>query len=87
MKGPTRLKKTCVLFFRVVTDTREWRHYKALNDVGTPVEEGMFNVETKSEKPEIFLRPKEAVNVPFVFLTFRADHSVLPQVRRNTMCC
>ena len=51
-----------------------------LNNVTTPVEEGMFNVETKSERPEIFLRPKEVVNVPFVFVTFRADHSVQPQV-------
>ena len=51
-----------------------------LNNVTSPVEEGMFNIETKSERPEIFLRPKEVVNVPFVFVTFRADHSVQPQV-------
>ena len=40
----------------------------------------MFNLETKSERPEIFLRPKESVNVPFVFVSMRADHSVQPQV-------
>ena len=40
----------------------------------------MFNLQTKSGKPEIFLRPKEKVNVPFKLLTFKADHSVKPNV-------
>ena len=52
-----------------------------LNNMTTPVEEGMFNLETKSERPEIFLRPKEAVNVPFIYVSFRADHTVQPQVK------
>ena len=45
----------------------------------TSVEEGMFNTETKSGRPEIFLRPKESVNVPFKFLSYKADHAVHPQ--------
>ena len=51
-----------------------------LNEVYTSVEEGMFNTETKSGNPEIFLRPKETVTVPFKFLSFKANHSVQPQV-------
>lgn len=50
-----------------------------LNDVTTPVEEQLFNTGTTRNQPEIFLRPKESVHVPFRFLTFRADHSVPDQ--------
>ena len=50
-----------------------------LNDVTTPVEEQLFNTGTTSNQPQIFLRPKETVHVPFRFLTFRADHSVPDQ--------
>ena len=57
-----------------------------LNEIYTSVEEGMFNTESKSGKPEIFLRPKESVHIPFKFLTFKADNRVQPQVghRNNT---
>ena len=51
-----------------------------LNEVYTSVEEGLFNMETESGKPEIFLKPKDKVHVPFKYLTFGADHSVNPQV-------
>jgi nephrocystin-4 len=42
-----------------------------LNDVTTPVEEQLFT--PGGEKPQIFLRPKESVNVPFKFLTLKAN--------------
>jgi len=47
-----------------------------LYNVTTPVEEQLFNTGTTGDQPQIFLRPKESVCVPFRFLTFRADHSV-----------
>ena len=50
------------------------------HEIYTPVEEGMFNMETASTHPEIFLRPKESVNIPFKFLSLKADHTVHPQV-------
>lgn len=62
----------------VISDAREWRYFKMLNDVTTPVEEQLFN-SGNCDKPQIFLRPKESVHVPFRFLTFRADHSVPDQ--------
>lgn len=52
------------------------------NEVFTSIEEGLFNLETQSGKPEIFLKPKEKVTVPFKYLTFKADHSVNQQVRK-----
>lgn len=60
----------------VVTNPIEWRHFKMLNEVHTPLEERMFNTESKSGRPEIFLRAKETIHVPFKYLTFRSDHSV-----------
>jgi len=51
-----------------------------LYNVTTPVEEQLFNTFATGDQPQIFLRPKESVHVPFRFLTFRADHSVPDQV-------
>jgi len=65
--------------FSVIRDAREWRYFKMLNDVTTPVEEQLFSTGTACSQPQIFLRPKESVHVPFRFLTFRADHSVPDQ--------
>ncbi|KAL5014616.1 hypothetical protein ScPMuIL_008886 [Solemya velum] len=63
----------------VITDAREWRYYKQLNQLSTQVEESMFKPQPRSQHPEIFLRPKETVNVPFKYLSYLADHSVQPQ--------
>ena len=62
----------------VIHDAREWRYFKMLNGVTTPVEEQLFSAGS-SDKPQIFLRPKESVHVPFRFLTFHTDHSVPDQ--------
>jgi len=65
--------------FSVIHDAREWRYFKMLYNVTTPVEEQLFNTGTTGDQPQIFLHPKENVHVPFRFLTFRADHSVPDQ--------
>ena len=72
---------------RCITDTREWRYFKQLHQVQSNMEEGMFNKESKSGKPEIFLRAKETVNIPFKYLMYKADQSVNPQVilKRNNV--
>lgn len=72
---------TCHCYiYSVITDAREWRFYKQLNGLQTPIEEGMFNKQSKGKFAEIFLRPKETVYIPFKYLSFKADHSVHPQV-------
>lgn len=65
--------------FSVIHNAREWRYFKMLYNVTTPVEEQLFNTSAAGDQPQIFLRPKETVHVPFRFLTFRADHSVPDQ--------
>ena len=68
------------LHFSVITDAREWRYFKQVNSLQTPIEEGMFNKQSKTEFAEIFLRPKETVYIPFKYLSHKADHTVHPQV-------
>ena len=68
--------------YRVVTEAREWRHYKQLCGLSTPMEEGMFSAQSTPDTPQILLRPKETVHIPFKYQSFQADHSVMPQVSR-----
>ncbi|XP_076451476.1 nephrocystin-4-like [Babylonia areolata] len=67
----------------VVTDAREWRHYKQLCGLSTPMEEGMFSAQSSPEAPQMLLRPKETVHIPFKYQSFQADHSVMPQGPSN----
>lgn len=46
----------------------------------TALEENMFDSSSTSPYPQLFLKPRETVHVPFKFQTFRADHSVPEQV-------
>ncbi|CAL1543175.1 unnamed protein product [Lymnaea stagnalis] len=68
----------------LIVDAREWRHYKQLCQLSTPLEEGMFtSASSDQSKPQIFLRPKEQVNIPLKFQTFKTDMSVQPQGPSN----
>lgn len=46
----------------------------------TALEENMFDTASTSPYPQVFLRPRETVHIPFKFQTFRADQSVPEQV-------
>ncbi|XP_078095293.1 nephrocystin-4 [Mustelus asterias] len=63
----------------VIVNSREWKYFKNLTKTLTPLEEDMFHVEGGVQFPQIYLRPKETVQIPFKFQTFSADHSVAPQ--------
>eukprot|EP00061_Rhincodon_typus_P016765 g45149.t1 len=63
----------------VIVNSREWKHFKNLTKTLTPLEEDMFHVEGGVQFPQIYLRPKETVYIPFKFQTFSADHSIAPQ--------
>ena len=41
----------------------------------------MFDTASTSPYPQVFLRPRETVHIPFKFQTFRADQSVPEQVK------
>ena len=67
---------------QVVTDAKEWRHLKILHQIYSQVEDNMFDkkeinpAKTEIKYPQIYLRPKETINIPFKFQTFRADNRV-----------
>ncbi|CAF1495816.1 unnamed protein product [Adineta ricciae] len=62
----------------VVTDAREWRRLKTLFEVFSDTEENMFTNQTGIidqsglKYPQIFMRGKEAVHIPFKLQTFLA---------------
>ncbi|XP_078281703.1 nephrocystin-4 isoform X2 [Rhinoraja longicauda] len=63
----------------VIVNSREWKYFKKLNEVRTPLEEDMFHIDGSVQFPQIYLRPKETVYIPFKYQTFSVDHSVAPQ--------
>ena len=62
----------------VVTDAREWRRLKTLFEVFSDTEENMFTNQTGIidqsglKYPQIFMRGKETVHIPFKLQTFLA---------------
>lgn len=70
---------------QVVTDVREWRHLKLINQIYSQVEENMFHRQELADPsnnnaihkfPQVFLRAKETINVPFKFQTFKVDNTL-----------
>ncbi|XP_018432012.1 PREDICTED: nephrocystin-4 [Nanorana parkeri] len=64
---------------RVIVNTQEWRHFKELTNTTTPIEENMFHIDQQSVLPQLYLRPKETVYVPFTYQTFSLDHTTMLQ--------
>jgi nephrocystin-4 len=62
---------------KVVTDEREWRNLKILNQMYSETKNDMFNrkgqAANSTQFPQVFLRPKETVHIPFKFQTFSID--------------
>uniref|UniRef100_A0A8C5F113 Nephrocystin 4 n=1 Tax=Gopherus evgoodei TaxID=1825980 RepID=A0A8C5F113_9SAUR len=63
----------------VIMDSREWRHFKELTQtLTTPVEEDMFHLQDNL-MPQVYLRPRETIHIPFKYQTFSVDHAVMMQ--------
>ncbi|XP_068772393.1 nephrocystin-4 isoform X2 [Struthio camelus] len=62
----------------IILDTREWRHFKELTKTVTPLEEDMFHLHDDL-RPQVYLRPKETVHIPFKYQTFSVDPTVIMQ--------
>uniref|UniRef100_A0A674KDK2 Nephrocystin 4 n=1 Tax=Terrapene triunguis TaxID=2587831 RepID=A0A674KDK2_9SAUR len=62
----------------VIVDSREWRHFKELTQtMTTPVEEDMFHLQDNL-MPQVYLRPKETIHIPFKYQAFSVDHAQGP---------
>ncbi|XP_063001423.1 nephrocystin-4 [Elgaria multicarinata webbii] len=62
----------------VIVDTREWRHFKELTQTVTPLEEDMFHLHDTGA-PQVYLRPKETVHIPFKYQAFSVEHTAVTQ--------
>ncbi|XP_040389500.1 nephrocystin-4 isoform X3 [Cygnus olor] len=80
LKNPYSVQHTVTIEFdhpelSVILDAREWRHFKELTKVATPLEEDMFHLRDDL-RPQVYLRPKETVHIPFRYQTFSAEPAV-----------
>ncbi|XP_027699839.1 nephrocystin-4 isoform X2 [Vombatus ursinus] len=83
LKNPHNLQHTVSIEIdnpelSVILDSREWRHFKDATKVHTPLEEDMFHLH-KNCTPQLYVRPKETVHIPFKYQTFCLDHTVMMQ--------
>ncbi|KAM6977015.1 nephrocystin-4 [Aplochiton taeniatus] len=84
LKNPFNVQHTVTIHsdhpdLGVIVDTDEWRYFKALTRSPTPLEENMFHLGEDTLTPQVYLRPKESVHIPFRYQTFVSEHSVPSQ--------
>ncbi|KAM4737861.1 nephrocystin-4 isoform 2-T2 [Anableps anableps] len=84
LKNPFNVPQTVTIHsddpeVSVITDTEEWRYFKALTKTSTPLEENMFHVEEASPGPRVYLRPKESVHIPLKYQSFLCNHTIAVQ--------
>ncbi|KAM9855195.1 nephrocystin-4 [Aulostomus maculatus] len=84
LKNPFNIPQTVTIVsddpeLSVITNTEEWRYFKALTKTPTSVEENMFHLEDNAPGPRIFLRPKESLHVPLKYQSFLCNHAMSPQ--------
>uniref|UniRef100_A0A3Q3JF85 Nephrocystin 4 n=1 Tax=Monopterus albus TaxID=43700 RepID=A0A3Q3JF85_MONAL len=85
LKNPFNVPQTVTVHsddpeLSVITNTEEWRYFKALTKTLTPLEENMFHLETGAPGPRVYLRPKESIHIPLKYQSFFCDHSMALQV-------
>uniref|UniRef100_A0A146WLA6 Nephrocystin-4 n=1 Tax=Fundulus heteroclitus TaxID=8078 RepID=A0A146WLA6_FUNHE len=84
LKNPFNVPQTVTIHsddseLSVITDTEEWRYFKALTKTATPLEENMFHVEEGAPGPRVYLRPKESVHIPLKYQSFLCNHTIAVQ--------
>lgn len=68
----------------VIVDAREWKHFKELTQTVTPLEEDMFHL-PNSLAPQIYLRPKETVHIPFKYQASCTEQTTQTQVEKGSL--
>ncbi|XP_047228161.1 nephrocystin-4-like isoform X4 [Girardinichthys multiradiatus] len=84
LKNPFNMPQTVTIHtddseLSVITDTEEWRYFKALTKTSTPLEENMFHVEKGAPGPRVYLRPKESVHIPLKYQSFWCNNTIAVQ--------
>ncbi|XP_068454179.1 nephrocystin-4 isoform X2 [Clinocottus analis] len=62
-----------------ITNTEEWRYFKARAKTLTPQVENMFRSEEGAPGPRVYLRPKESIHIPLKYQSFLCDHTMALQ--------
>ncbi|XP_053136667.1 nephrocystin-4 isoform X2 [Hemicordylus capensis] len=62
----------------VILDAREWKHFKELTQTVTPLEEDMFHLKADLT-PQVYLRPKETVHIPFKYQASCVEQTAVVQ--------
>ncbi|XP_045856473.1 nephrocystin-4 isoform X1 [Meles meles] len=83
LKNPHNMQHTVTIEvdnpeLSIIQDSREWRFFKDAAGLHTPVEEDMFHLRGNLA-PQIFLRPRETVHIPFRYQTFSVGPPALVQ--------
>ncbi|XP_045912441.1 nephrocystin-4 isoform X1 [Micropterus dolomieu] len=82
LKNPFNVPQTVTIHsddpeLSVITNTDEWRYFKALTKTTTPLEENMFHLEEGA--PRVYLRPKESIHIPLKYQSFLCDYTMALQ--------
>uniref|UniRef100_A0A8C7E313 Nephrocystin 4 n=1 Tax=Naja naja TaxID=35670 RepID=A0A8C7E313_NAJNA len=88
LKNPYGVQHTVTIIIdnpelSVILDIREWRHFKELTQTVTPLEEDMFHLHN-GLTPQVYLRPKETVYIPFKYQTFSMEQAAMMQVGKSS---
>ncbi|XP_053173093.1 nephrocystin-4 [Scomber japonicus] len=84
LKNPFNVPQTITIYsddseLSVITNTEEWRYFKALTKTPTSLEENMFHLDESAPGPRVYLRPKESIHIPLKYQSFLCDHSMALQ--------
>nr|XP_015822952.2 nephrocystin-4 isoform X2 [Nothobranchius furzeri] len=84
LKNPFTVPQTVTIHsddseLSVITDTEEWRYFKALTKTPTQLEENMFHEKEGAAGPAVYLRPKETVHIPLKYQSFTCSHTMATQ--------
>ncbi|KAK9970752.1 hypothetical protein ABG768_026668 [Culter alburnus] len=80
LKNPFNVSQTVTIEcdnpeLSVIVKSKEWRYFKDLTKTLTPLEEEMFHLKESTLTPQVYLRPKESVHIPFKYQTFICGHN------------
>ncbi|ROL46089.1 Nephrocystin-4 [Anabarilius grahami] len=80
LKNPFNVSQTVTIEcddpeLSVIVKSEEWRYFKDLTKTLTPLEEEMFHLKESTLTPQVYLRPKESVHIPFKYQTFICGHN------------
>ncbi|CAK6954991.1 nephrocystin-4 [Scomber scombrus] len=84
LKNPFNVPQTITIHsddseLSVITNTEEWRYFKALTKTPTSLEENMFHLDKSAPGPRLYLRPKESIHIPLKYQSFLCDHTMALQ--------